>query len=205
MKSHCVGETKMSFIKIARERRSIRRYKDKRVSSHLIQELLEAARLAPSGCNVQPWRYIILSDRYSIDNLQIKGIFWQKFIYNVPTLIIGSGDPSEYYRPLNQHTLDNQIEHDIQPEDAAQRMEALFKCRELERLTRDVTISMTYMMLRAYELGLGTCPIGCFDRDKLREHLKMHESLVPILALAVGYPDEKPAPTWRKPLDNMTP
>lgn len=191
----------MSFIKLVRKRRSIRKYQPKEVPEDIIKELLEAARLAPSGCNAQPWKYIIIKNKETIHQLREKEIFWQDFIYNIPLLIIGCGNPSKY--KTNLEGIESQIEDGIQPKDGDKRIESIFSGDKLIRTTRDVAISMMQMAYRAQELSLGACFVGCFYKEKLKEFLNLPKNLEPILSLSVGYAAESPQPRPRKPLDKI--
>ena len=192
----------MSFIELARTRRSVRKYHVDPVPDEIIRELLEAARLAPSGCNVQPWRYLIIKDPEMMCCLKQEGIFWQDFVYGAPLLIIGCGDLLAYEN--ERSGIRRQIEENIQPPDAEQRIDKVFRGSELERLKRDVAISMAHIVYRAEEIGLGTCFIGSFYRERLAKFLTLPENIVPILSLAVGYPAENPEARPRKPLEDIT-
>jgi len=191
----------MSFIELARKKRSIRKYKPDHIPDELIKELLEAARLAPSGCNAQPWKYIVIKDKKIIKQLLGKKIFWQNFIYNAPLIIIGCGDPLEYNK--NTKGIKSQIKKGIQPIEADKKILEMFKGTELTRTTRDVTISMVNMAYRAEELGLGTCFVGSFYGQKIKKFLQLPQNIEPILSLTIGYPAESPSPTPRKPLTEI--
>ena len=67
--------------------RSIRAYKDKPVPDDLINELIDAARLAPSGNNAQPWMFKIIKSKQEKDKLKKNKIFVQDFVYTAPVLI----------------------------------------------------------------------------------------------------------------------
>lgn len=191
----------MSFIEAARKRRSIRKYKPDPVPEDVIMELLEAARLAPSGCNAQPWKYVIIKDRKVIRQLRTNKIFWQDFIYNVPLLIIGCGNLSEYDK--NREGIESQMQEAIQPVNSYRSIKELFRGQELVRTTRDIRGSMDNIMYGAEELGLGTCFVGCFYRDRLKDFLQLPKNLEPILSLTIGYPAESPEQRPRKPLSEI--
>lgn len=67
----------------------------------------------------------------------------------------------------------------------------------------DTTIALTQIMLVAHDLGLGTCWIGAFYEDKVKELLKIPEEWTVVGLLVVGYPDEEPPPRPRKSLDEI--
>lgn len=193
----------MSFIELARKRRSIRKYKPDAVPSELIKELLEAARLAPSGCNAQPWRYVVIKDKNTINEMVEQHIYHQNFVRHVPLLIVGCGDATAY--ETNTDGIKAQMDNGTQPKGTDERMRDVFRGQELTRAERDLAVSMTYMHLQAAAIGLGTCPVGrgSFDRERLHSFLGLPPDIEPLLSLAVGYAAESPAPRPRKPLSEI--
>ena len=167
----------------------------------LINDLLEAARLAPSGCNAQPWKYVAIKDSNVIHQLREQNTFWQDFIYDVPLLIIGCAVPSEYEE--NKEGIESQIGVGIQSTGADERIAELFRGHELTRAIRDLAISMTHIVYRATEFDYGTCFVGCFYRERLKQFLELPDKLYPELALAVGW-CIVPEPSPRKSLDEIT-
>ena len=70
-------------------------------------------------------------------------------------------------------------------------------------LALNVAIAIEHIVLKAVDLGLGSCWLGRFDRDKLQEYLKLDESIYPVVLLPVGYPDQSPKPRPRFDLDKL--
>ena len=77
-------------------RRSIRKYKNVPIPQDLINEVLNAARLAPSGNNAQPWRYKVITDDETVESLRDHKIFAQDFVYDAPVIILCCADPHAY-------------------------------------------------------------------------------------------------------------
>ena len=77
-------------------RRSIRWYKDSKIPDQVVAEVLDAARCAPSGCNAQPWRFVVVDERAAVERLKLKHAFPQAFVYEAPAIIVCCGDPSAY-------------------------------------------------------------------------------------------------------------
>ncbi len=71
------------------------------------------------------------------------------------------------------------------------------------KATVDCSIAFSFMMLRAWELGLGTCWLGSFDRDKVRKVLDIPRDYTPVAVSPLGYPDEDPDPKPRKSSDEV--
>jgi nitroreductase len=129
----------MSIKAIITKRRSIRKYQAKKVSDVLIKELINAARLAPSGNNAQPARYFIVQDEKIKQKLKENKVFKQEFVYQAPVIIVCCGNPEVYPKEKLEPGFDDSFQI---------------------RAVRDVSIAAQNLVLRATELGLGTCYIG---------------------------------------------
>ena len=70
-------------------------------------------------------------------------------------------------------------------------------------LSMNVAIAVEHIVLKAVDLGLGSCWLGRFDRDKLKEYLKLDERIYPVVLLPVGHPDQTPKARPRFDLDKM--
>ena len=68
-------------------------------------------------------------------------------------------------------------------------------------LSLNLAIAVEHIVLKAVDLGLGSCWLGRFDRDKVKEFLALNENIYPVVLLPVGYPDESPKARPRFPLD----
>jgi len=174
-------------VKIAIEnRRSIRIYQDKQIPESLVLELIEAARLAPSAYNAQPTKFIIVKNKEEKEKLKENKIFRQSFVYEAPVIIICCGDPEVYPKARLEATYSN-------PSEIAGEVGAV----------RDVSIAAQNLVLRATELGLGTCYIGLVARDKAKEILGIPKNYVLPFVLTVGYPAEEPKATPRKSQEDL--
>lgn len=147
------------------KRKSIRKYLDKPVSEEIINELIEAARLSPSAYNSQPWKFKLVYDKRMINDLKENNIFKNDFVYAVPLIIVCCGDLSCY------------------PERAREN----FELKELALI--DISIASQSLVLRATELGLGTCYVGLLNRDKLKKILNIPEKYILPYVITLGYPD----------------
>ncbi len=157
------------------QRRSIRKYQDKKVPDALLLELIEAARLAPSGNNAQPWRFFIVKDKEVKDWLLENEIFSQKFVYTAPIIIICCTDPRAFRKRDDELDDTNRI-----------------------RAVRDLSIASSFMVLRAQELGLGTCYVGWMKKEEVKKLLSIPEECIALYAITVGYPAEQPSSRPRK-------
>ena len=162
----------MTYLQeLIRNRRSIRRFIDKPVEREKILACLEAARLAPSAENVQPWRFIV------IDNPEIKekfskeafsGIYFpSKFASKAPVIIVILA---------RLDIIANRIGKQIQG---------------INYYLIDIGIAGEHIVLQAQELGLGTCWIGWFNIRKVRKFFKIPKKYKIVSLIAMGYYEKK--------------
>ena len=185
------------------KRRSIRQYDDAAVPPHVIAEVLDAARRAPSGCNAQPWRFVVVQDRETIMALKRREAFPQSFVYSAPVVIVCCGDPAAY---SGKYGGENQVAEGTLPEDANEQkaMFDMLEGKSAVRTIRDVSIASAFMVLRATELGLGTSYIGLINEEALRAVLAIPEGLLVLYAVVMGYSAHIPLDTPRKTLSDIT-
>lgn len=157
-----------SFLRLVQSRRSIRKYLDKPVEREKILACLEAARLAPSAENVQPWRFIIIDDpllKNEFANHAFSGIYSPtRFAAKAPVIIV---------LLAKLDILANRIGKQIQG---------------IHFFLLDNGIAGEHLVLQAQELGLGTCWIGWFNIRKVRKFLKIPRKYKIISLISMGYP-----------------
>jgi len=189
-------------------RRSIRKYKPDPVNDTIITELLDAARLAPSGCNAQPWRFKVVKNEHS-KKLLAQAAYGQPFIAEAPLVIVCCADIQGYLegsvsgiqdigkvKAIDQHIVQIILER-------TKKMKML-KTEELApRIAFNVAIAVEHIILRALDFGLGTCWVRLFDEIKVREMFGWTENIHVVALLPVGYPDESPGPRKRRPLEDI--
>ena len=142
-------------------RRSVRSYKDKDIPEEKLHKVIESARMAPSARNKQDWKFVIVQDEEKKDELH-KAANGQKFVKETPIVIVGVA---------------------TKPEDE-------MKCG-VETGVVDVTIAMDHITLKATEEGLGTCWIGAFDQEEVKDILNVPEGCRVIALMPIGYPEEE--------------
>jgi len=166
-------EGRLSFLQLVRSRRSIRRYLDKPVEREKVLTCIEAARLAPSADNVQPWRFLILDEsdlRTRFAKAIFSGIYSiSKFAVKAPVLILILA---------RLDIIANRIGKQIQ---------------NISYYYIDIGIAGEHIVLQAEELGLGTCWIGWFNPRKARKFLKIPRKYKIVSLMAVGYYEKKPS------------
>jgi len=173
----------MTFDEILRKRRSVRAYDSRPVKDEDIVTICEAARLAPSACNSQTWRFVAVTDRGTIDRLcseTLRPVIRNKWLREAPLIIVGCSQLDMVANKIGSAVTG------------------------IEYYQIDLGIAMEHMVLKATELGLGTCWIGWFKEDKVKEILGIPERVRVSALLTVGYPkDEPPRKRARKPLHKI--
>ena len=198
------------MLEAIRRRRSIRRFKAAPISEQRIEKLIEAARLAPSGCNVQPWRFIIVKNKELKAELR-KASFNQKFIEDAPIVVVCCGDLLSW-RKTREHVQEVLKSGDIRLSRECEKalMERVDGAAAAEMHERtpsallNVAIAIEHIVLEAVELGLGSCWVRLFDEKKMKQRLNLPEHLCVVALLPMGVPDEEPEPRPRLPLSTLT-
>jgi len=167
----------MDIFQVIRDRRSIRKYKDTPVERDKIEQVLDAARLAPSWKNLQCWRFLVLTEPEKIAKLleafpdDNPG---KKAVAMAPVVILACGDPA-------QSDVENGIEY--------------YVC--------DTAIAFAHLCLAAHALGLGTCMMGWYDEALIKKTLGIPENMKILGLTPLGYPDQEPKARPRKELGEI--
>jgi nitroreductase len=157
----------VSFLDIAAKRYSVRGYTDRPVEEDKLAAVLEAGRIAPSACNNQPWVFIVV--REEENRRKLAKAYDRPWFAQAPVQIAVCLDHAAAWVRG-----DGRRFGDV-----------------------DAAIAMDHIILAATELGLGTCWIGAFDKDKARAALDIPERFEPILLTPLGYP-AKPMPEKKR-------
>lgn len=160
----------MDVFEAIKRRRSVRQYKNEFVEEEKLNRVLEAARLAPSAENRQPWRFIVVTDPKVKKRLR-KSYDYEWFL-SAPLIIIACALPREAW--------------------VRQDGEEYWKV--------DVAIAVQNLILAATEEGLGTCWIGDFNEKEAKKALGVPKDVRVVAMMPLGYPDEESAVSLRKPL-----
>jgi len=176
----------MALLDLIRQRRSIRNYTNKTVEKEKLLTCLEAARLAPSACNSQPWKFIVVDDKDLKDelcNTAFKGLYKiSAFAGTAPVIIAIVSEKSKFWARVGG------------------------KIRNIGYYLIDIGIAGEHFILQAQELGLGTCWIGWFDERAVKKILKVpREKKVDVL-ISLGYPEKMnpPATQEREPIEDIS-
>lgn len=191
-------------------RHSIRRFRPDPVPSEAIRQMLEAARLAPSGTNSQPWRFIVARDAEERRKLR-EAAFGQRQLEEAPVVMVCCGDLKAYEAATQgqrrRELADSQEQGEARSQTVYGRLEQMspeqLRRANVRRALIDVSLAVGQMMLTAVHLGLGTCWVGGFAGPRVREIFSLPETAVVVSLLAVGYPAQTPQRRPRLPLEEL--
>jgi nitroreductase len=163
----------MDVLEAIRTRRSIRSYIQKEVEQGKLDQILEAARLAPSGANRQEWKFVVVKDQEL--KKELAGVTrGQSFVASAPVVVAAvATDPSVT-------TGSGEPAHRI-----------------------DIAIAVDHMTLAAHALGLGTCWIGAFDQRGAEGVLGVPDSAEVVVLLTLGYATEEGKFRGRKSIEEI--
>jgi nitroreductase len=167
----------LELFEAIKHRRSIRAFTKEEVSEEEIGKLLEAARLAPSAGNIQPWSFVVVRDA-NIKRRLAEAALNQFFIEEAPVVIVACADwnrSGQGYgsRGINLYCI------------------------------QDTAAAVQNILLAAVALGLGACWVGAFQEDMVRIVLGIPKELRPVVIVPVGRPAEKPNPPYKRSLEEI--
>ena len=195
-------ERLLSTKEAIRQRRSIRKFKPDPVPDECVAELLESARLAPSGCNAQPWRFKVVRDPGK-RLLLAQAAHDQMFIAEAPVVIVCCADVQGYLDGSVSGIQDlgkiGAVEDKV-VKVLVKNIDQLrtYSVEELgARIAANVAIAIEHMVLRALDFGLGSCWIRFLDAERIKKMFGWDDNIFVVALLPVGYPAESPAPRKR--------
>jgi len=163
----------MDFFDLINQRYSVRAYKSDPMEDEKLQQVLDAARLAPTAANRQPIQFIVIHTAGRESDL--KRIYSADWFHKAPLVICACGVPSQAWSRMDKKNYSEV----------------------------DATIAMDHLILAATSLGLGTCWIAAFDPEAAREVLGLPEGVEPIAFTPIGYSSDRPRQKKRKPLSDL--
>jgi nitroreductase len=157
----------MALLDLVKYRKSVRDFLDKPVEREKIMMCLEAARLAPSASNSQPWRFIVVDDKQLKDKLcdaAFSGIYWiNSFCKTAPVIVVVISEKSKFLA----------------------RIGGMFRGTKYYLI--DIGVACEHFVLEAEDLGLGTCWIGWFNERAVKSILNIPQHKKIDILIALGY------------------
>jgi nitroreductase len=190
------------------QRRSIRKFKPDPVPDDYIAALLDAARLAPSGSNAQPWRFKIVKDSRTKEKL-VQAAYGQAFIAEAPVVFVCCADLGGYVGGVVSGLQDlgkiGAVEDRIVEIvlDRTDRMMKMGLEQFGQRIAFNVAIAIEHIVLRAMDFGLGTCWVRLIDEQAIRAIFGWDDTISVVALLPIGYPDESPGPRKRRSIVDL--
>ncbi len=158
------------FLELVQSRHSVRAYDSRAVDRNTIERCLEAARLAPSACNAQPWKFTVMEDAPVIARIAeaslLPGSSMNRFVREAPVIVAVTGESPNVTSFLG----------------------SFIKRKKLFLL--DIGMAAEHFCLQAAEEGLGTCMLGWFNERKVKKLLGIPRRKRLYLLIATGYPAE---------------
>jgi len=160
-------------LEAIKKRQSVRSYQDKEIPEEILQQILEAGRLAPSAKNNQPWKFIIVKDN-NLKKKLISACKNQGFVGEASVVIVGCAINPSYKMGSGDYSY-----------------------------SIDLSIALDHMSLQAAALGLGTCWIGAFYQDKVKKVLEIPNEVRVVALMPLGFPQALGIDRGRKPLSEI--
>ncbi|MDH7513857.1 MAG: nitroreductase family protein [Clostridiales bacterium] len=163
----------MEFFELVQKRYSVRAYEARPVEEEKLRKILEAANLAPTAANRQPFRIVVIQTKGR--EKELMRIYSRDWFVQAPFVLCM----------------------------CAVRSEGWIRRDGKNYAEIDATIAMDHLILAAAALGLGTCWVAAFDPDAAREVLALSEDLEPVAMTPLGYPADSWKPKNRKSLSDL--
>lgn len=169
----------MTFLELARERYSVRSFKNQPIEEEKINLILEAAKLAPTACNNQPQKiYVVKSEEVRVKLKEVSPC-----TFDAPVILVIGYDKTRDWKNK--------------------------KMPGYSSGETDAAIICTHMMFEAWEQGIGSCWVGMFNADDVSKALGLPEDVLVTALLPIGYAAEnaQPAPlhtSFREDADMVT-
>ena len=164
----------MEFDDVIRHRYSVRSFTSEKVDRSFILEILEAARMAPSAVNYQPWHFIVITDPENL--IGIQEVYPRNWFREAPVCIVVCSDHKQSWKRKS----DGKDFADV-----------------------DAAIVIDHLVLKATELGFGTCWVCNFDAEMARKKLQLPDHIEPIAIIPLGYTSSEATLKSRKPLPEL--
>lgn len=164
----------MELNQVIANRFSVRSYTGEKVDRKIIFEILDAARIAPSAVNFQPWHFIVVDEEN--DLAEFRQVYQRNWFTEAPACIVVCSDHTQSWKRKS----DGKDFADV-----------------------DAAIAIDHLILKATDMGLGTCWVCNFDVNMAREKLYLPAHIEPVAIIPLGYTNAQPPQKSRKKLSEM--
>ena len=163
----------MNFTELAKNRRSIRAYEAREINREELESCIEVARFSPSACHSQPWRFVVVDDPATKNKISetFSGTYsMNTFARDAAAFVVIVAEKMKF------------------PAWAGNKL------RKTDFRRIDIGIACAHIVLRARELGIGTCILGWFNEKKLKKILSVPYGKRIELVISMGYPTNREVP-----------
>ena len=167
----------MELFEAIKNRRSIRKFKDEVPDDELIEKIVEAGIWAPSAGDLQSWDAVIVKDEQKKVQIAVAA-YVQEFVAKAPVLIVMCANTASAGARYGE------------------------RGRELYCI-QDASCAALNMMLRAYDLGLGSAWVGAFKEEDIAAELDLPAHVRPVALIPIGYPDEDAEAPERRTIEEV--
>jgi nitroreductase len=150
----------MDVLQAIKTRRSIKSYSSRPIPDDVMERMHEALRFAPSACNLQPWRFVFVTDA-GLRRELARAAHDQHFMAEAPVIVVGCGLPKQAFQAMGGQGDSADV---------------------------DVAIALDHLTLAAVADGLGTCWIGAFEEEKVKHLLAVPDHAKVVAMTPLGYP-----------------
>ena len=197
------GTRSMQVLDSIRKRRSIRDYKPDGIPKDVLGRLLEALRLAPTGGNRQPFKFIVVEEEATKGKVAA-ACRWKpgkpdghEFVAGAPVVIVACGSEKE---AITRYYKGGEVSLTMGVAPGALDGEEL---DQQNLMAVDLAIALDHLTLVAAEEGLGTCWIAALDERELKKILSVPDDMRVLFVMPVGYPVSWPGPRPRKATEEI--
>ncbi len=203
----------MEFDELVRTRRSVHQYSDEAIEQSTLDSILEAATLAPSGYNLQPWEFLVIRD--DEDKAALREVAYdQAHVESADSVVVvlGHTDPMEHAETVFDDWLaKGYVPNDDVRDALLENVEGMSGMSESERriwTTRSTSLAAMTLMYAARNHGVGSCPMEGFDPAGVVETFDIPGEYEPVMLVTLGYPAEDAADIenerkGRRPIDDV--
>ncbi len=197
-----------SIASVMRERSSVRKYKKGlRIPEHILEEIMSLAGAAPSGWNLQHWKFIVIQEEERKQRL-LPIAYNQEQIVDCSAVVAVLGDweannnaekvcdaavQAGYMTPQARDKLVHQIHHTYATDDSIDAKDGVI----------NPSLAAMQLMLAAASLGISSCPIGGFNHEELRRELQFPDRYKPVMLITLGYAEKTAHQTIRFPIEDI--
>lgn len=165
----------MEVFEAIKGRRSIRNYTEKKIPKQYLEKIIEVVIWSPSGSNAQAWEYIVVDDEDDVKKIKMLS----PGIFSIPAAIV------IVCRDLERsYDIEGEVGRDILS-------------------LMDISMASQNIMLRAYDLGIGSCAVRSFGITAIKRLFTIPDYLNPELLITLGYPDKIPEPPKRRKIGEV--